>query len=424
MTRELVFLHVGQCGNQIGGRFWDVALQDIANKTPDHNIGEPPRFDRNLNVLFRNVDDRNGFPLPLGAKVSSLKARAVLIDMETGVINPLLRSPIGELFTKPQVVTDVSGSGNNWATGYMVYGPQYHERIIDAIRLQLECCDCCDSLLSFQSLSGGTGSGLGSYVIEKMADEFPEINRVVVPVVPATTENVVTAPYNAVLSLCSLRDHADVVLPIDNDSLLNHQGCSNYLTRHRALQRQNPFDPANNIVAAMTSLLVASMCSGGDSPIFPSHLKLMTTTANKCLSSVLYETKQTGVRTQTPDWSKVFKHSNRFKLIRSWRGGTDSSTGIIYRGDENLASLLGTIPRLSLTQVDLINSIEAIDPQIHQILRIANCPSIYELFSDVLRGFTTLFKRKAHLHHYLEYMEESKIRESAFSLSANRTGSD
>lgn len=40
--------------------------------------------------------------------------KAVLIDMEEGVVSELLRSPLGEVFDHQQLITDVSGSGNNW----------------------------------------------------------------------------------------------------------------------------------------------------------------------------------------------------------------------------------------------------------------------------------------------------------------------
>ena len=34
--------------------------------------------------------------------------------MEEGVVSELLRSPLGEVFDHQQLITDVSGSGNNW----------------------------------------------------------------------------------------------------------------------------------------------------------------------------------------------------------------------------------------------------------------------------------------------------------------------
>lgn len=82
----------------------------------------------------------------------SLRARAVLVDMEEGPVSETMRGPLGELFDqrqasgpKPiitgcvvwrpdrdrllvwyllQFITDVSGAGNNFAHGFGVYGPQ------------------------------------------------------------------------------------------------------------------------------------------------------------------------------------------------------------------------------------------------------------------------------------------------------------
>lgn len=90
MPRELITLQVGQCGNQIGCRFWDMALREHAS----HN--KQGYFDEALSSFFRNVDGRVEPPLdlPVGdgkGKIQMLKARAVVIDMEEGVVNELLK---------------------------------------------------------------------------------------------------------------------------------------------------------------------------------------------------------------------------------------------------------------------------------------------------------------------------------------------
>lgn len=69
--------------------------------------------------------------------IYSLRARAVCIDMEEGVLNGLKRSHLGELFDANQFVKDVSGAGNNWAHGHCCYGPQYSEDIIDTVQRTL-----------------------------------------------------------------------------------------------------------------------------------------------------------------------------------------------------------------------------------------------------------------------------------------------
>lgn len=73
MTQSIV-VQVGQCGNQIGCRFWDLALREHAS-TNKHGM-----FDESLNSFFRNVDTRykNPVDIPVGnskQKIKSLKAR-------------------------------------------------------------------------------------------------------------------------------------------------------------------------------------------------------------------------------------------------------------------------------------------------------------------------------------------------------------
>eukprot|EP00922_Rhytidocystis_sp_ex-Travisia-forbesii_P025905 GHVS01037995.1.p1 GENE.GHVS01037995.1~~GHVS01037995.1.p1 ORF type:complete len:153 (-),score=22.95 GHVS01037995.1:89-547(-) len=140
MPRELITIQVGQCGNQVGCRFWDIALQEHAK------YNTSGMFDDAMSSFFRNVDTRYEDPVEVGGKsgsqpVRSLKARAVLIDMEEGVVNNVMKSSLAELFDTRQFVTDVSGAGNNWAYGHDVYGPQYKEELLGKIRRTVEQCD-------------------------------------------------------------------------------------------------------------------------------------------------------------------------------------------------------------------------------------------------------------------------------------------
>ena len=49
MTQSIV-VSIGQCGNQIGSRFWDLALREHATINPKNN------FDSAYQSFFRNVD--------------------------------------------------------------------------------------------------------------------------------------------------------------------------------------------------------------------------------------------------------------------------------------------------------------------------------------------------------------------------------
>ena len=85
--REIVTIQVGQCGNQIGNRFWSLLLKEHEN-TPD--------TDDALSAFFRFSPQRNG--------TKAMKARALLVDMECGPLQETMRSPLGCLFEETQYV--------------------------------------------------------------------------------------------------------------------------------------------------------------------------------------------------------------------------------------------------------------------------------------------------------------------------------
>lgn len=63
---------------------------------------------------------------------------------------------------------------------------------------------------------GGTGSGLGTRVLSLLEEEFPEVCRIVTAVYPSAEDDVITSPYNSVLAMRELTEHADCVLPVEN----------------------------------------------------------------------------------------------------------------------------------------------------------------------------------------------------------------
>lgn len=46
-----------------------------------------------------------------------------------------------DLFDHRSMLTDVSGAGNNWAHGYAMYGPKYHDNLVESVRAAAEHCD-------------------------------------------------------------------------------------------------------------------------------------------------------------------------------------------------------------------------------------------------------------------------------------------
>jgi len=73
------------------------------------------------------------------------------------------------------------------------------------------------------SLGGGTGSGLGSLLMEKLREEYPDQIGFNFSVLPGSTNggnsDTVVEPYNAVLSLNTLMENSNAVFPIENSAL-------------------------------------------------------------------------------------------------------------------------------------------------------------------------------------------------------------
>ena len=90
---------------------------------------------------------------------------------------------------------------------------------LQAVRRTAEMCDSLQSFFLIHSLGGGTGSGLGTYLLTLLEDSFPDVYRFSTAVFPSEDDDVITSPYNSVLALKELTEHAHCVLPVDNASL-------------------------------------------------------------------------------------------------------------------------------------------------------------------------------------------------------------
>lgn len=279
--REVVSVHVGQCGNQIGSAFWNLLLLEH-EQTKDS--------DPALSSFF-HYEPANG---PNRRRTSSaftsgkrsigegsdhvLKARALLIDMECGPLTETMKGPLGSLFSETQYIMDVSGAGNNFAHGYYYYGPQYHEKFLDHLAHTVESCDSLQAFFLTHSLGGGTGSGVGTYLLHLLHDEYSKVTRFSTCVYPSEENDVITSPYNTIFATKELIQCADCVFPINNSSLfaINQLESSPQDSSTstdfggvkaagvKSKSRSRGFDTVNNIVARMLCHLTSSSRFNGE----------------------------------------------------------------------------------------------------------------------------------------------------------------
>ena len=72
------------------------------------------------------------------------------------------------------------------------------------------------------SIAGGTGSGLGSFLLEKLNEKFPKKIISTYSVFPTQLQDVsdvVVQPYNSILTLKRLVENSDSVVVLDNTAL-------------------------------------------------------------------------------------------------------------------------------------------------------------------------------------------------------------
>ncbi|KAK9103819.1 hypothetical protein Sjap_021073 [Stephania japonica] len=188
-------------------------------------------------VFFYQADDQHYIP------------RALLLDLEPRVINGIQNSEYRNLYNHENIfVSDHGGgAGNNWASGYH-QGEQVQEDIMDMVDREADGSDSLEGFVLCHSIAGGTGSGMGSYLLETLNDRYSKKLVQTYSVFPnqMETSDVVVQPYNSLLTLKRLTLNADCVVVLDNTAL-------NRIAVER-LHLSNPtFAQTNSLVSTVMS---------------------------------------------------------------------------------------------------------------------------------------------------------------------------
>jgi len=125
--REIVHVQVGQCGNQIGSKFWEVVSEEHGIDFDGSYKGVAPaqQLER-IAVYFNEASKAKYVP------------RGVLVDLEPGTMEAIRSSKWGPLFKPDSFVYGRSGAGNNWAKGHYTEGAEILEQVLDVVRKEAE----------------------------------------------------------------------------------------------------------------------------------------------------------------------------------------------------------------------------------------------------------------------------------------------
>ncbi|XP_029364538.1 tubulin beta-4B chain isoform X3 [Chanos chanos] len=206
--REIVHLQAGQCGNQIGAKFWEVISDEHGiDPTGTYHGDSDLQLDR-ISVYYNEATGGKYVP------------RAILVDLEPGTMDSVRSGPFGQIFRPDNFVFGQSGAGNNWAKGHYTEGAELVDSVLDVVRKEAESCDCLQGFQLTHSLGGGTGSGMGTLLISKIREEYPDRIMNTFSVVPSPkVSDTVVEPYNATLSVHQLVENTDETYCIDNEAL-------------------------------------------------------------------------------------------------------------------------------------------------------------------------------------------------------------
>ena len=70
------------------------------------------------------------------------------------------------------------------------------------MRKEAEGCDCLQGFQLVHSLGGGTGAGMGTLLVSKVREEYPDRIMETISIIPSPkVSDTVVEPYNATLSV-------------------------------------------------------------------------------------------------------------------------------------------------------------------------------------------------------------------------------
>ncbi|KAJ7871530.1 gamma tubulin [Mycena olivaceomarginata] len=405
--REIVTLQLGQCGNQMGSVFWQrLCAEHGINKEGILEEWATEGGDRK-DVFFYQADDEHYIP------------RAILVDLEPRVINNILTSPYANLYNPENIFVskDGGGAGNNWALGH-AHGEKIYEEIMEMIDREAEGSDSLEGFMAMHSIAGGTGSGLGSFLLERLNDKFPKKLIQTYSVFPNAHEgDVVVQPYNSMLTLKRLVNHADSVVVLDNGALAR-------ISAERLHVQTPSFDQTNQLVSTvmaastqtlrypgyMNNDLVGIIASLIPTPRFDQIDKAKPIRRTTVLDVMrrLLQPKNRMVSTRP---SKTACYISILNIIQGDVDPTDVHQSLLRIRERQLANFIPWGP--ASPQVALTRRSPYITAN-HRVsgLMLANHTSIASLFKQMLDQFDKLKKKNAFLDQYKkERMFENGLEE-------------
>ncbi|KAI6181929.1 Tubulin beta chain [Aphelenchoides besseyi] len=415
--REIVHVQAGQCGNQIGAKFWEIISDEHGIQADGSYMGATELQRERINVYYNEAGNDRYVP------------RAVLVDLEPGTMDSVRNSPYGTLFRPDNFVFGQSGAGNNWAKGHYTEGAELVDNVLDVVRKEAEGCDCLQGFQLTHSLGGGTGSGMGTLLISKIREEYPDRIMSSFSVVPSPkVSDTVVEPYNATLSVHQLVENTDETYCIDNEAL--------YDICFRTLKLANPnYGDLNHLVSMTMSGVTTCLRFPGQLnadlrklatnmvPFPRLHFFMPGFAPLSSKDVAAYRASTVSELTQ-----QMFDSKNMMAACDP-RHGRYLTVAAIFRGKMSMREVDDQM--MSVQNKNASYFVEWIPSNVKTAVCdipprglkmsatfIGNSTAIQELFKRVSDQFNAMFRRKAFLHWYTgEGMDEMEFTEAESNMN-------
>jgi len=356
-------------------------------------------------------------------------SRAVLVDLEPGTMESVKTSTLSGLFRPDNIVHASNGAGNNWAKGHYTEGSELVDQVLEAVRREVEASDSMQGFQLCHSLGGGTGSGLGTLILTKLREEYPDRMLSTFSVLPSQkVSDTVVEPYNATLSLHQLIENADSVVCLDNQALYNI--CTN------TLKMPSPqYEDLNHLVSQVMSGVTCSLRFPGqvNSDLRKLSVNLVPFPRLHFFQVGYAPLNALSAKNFTPlninELTSQLFDARNLMVHADPRKGKYLSVSCLFRGkvasQEVDAAMASVQVKNSQYFVDWIpnnvnSSICDIAPKGLNMAAtvVSNSTSIQAVFKRIALQFSAMFKKKAFLHWYLsEGMEELEFTEAEANLN-------
>jgi len=410
--REIIHTQVGQCGNQIGTEFWETICKEHGLDKDGSYVGNDKLQLEGSQVYFTSAGESRYVP------------RSIMVDLEPATLNTVRNSEYGKLFKPDNFVFGQTGAGNNFAKGYYTEGAELVHHILDAVRKESENCNCVQGFQMVHSLGGGTGSGMGSLLMNQIREAYGNKILKTYSIVPSPkVSNTVVEPYNATMSINELIENSDESFCIDNEAL--------YDICYRTLKIKAPaYKDMNHIVSQCMSGLTTGLRFPGQLNadlrklavnmvpfprlhfFMPGYAPLTSPQSMQYINLTVPELAQ-----------QMFEPKNMMAACDP-RSGLYMTMAALFRGkistqeieeqmigmqNKNESYFVDWIPNNVKTGVsDYVPKGSAMS-----VTYICNSTAIQDLFRRVNEQFGMMFRRKAFLHWYIgEGMDEEQFMEA------------